>query len=189
MINGKALNVAILGSATVSESQPEALKAFEVGKRVAELGGTVLTGACLGLPYSAVQGAKSVDGATVGVSPAMNRQDHCSLYYCHFDSDVTIFTGMGKKGRNVVLVRSADIALFLGGGMGTLNEFTIAYDELNERSVIGVLINSGGLSDMYSEIQAKVGSVSKARLIYHSDPQILVNNAFREIDKLLGRNA
>ena len=138
MIKRRNLNVAILGSATVSEHDPESLKAFQVGKRVAELGGTVLTGACLGLPYSASKGARSVGGITVGVSPAINRQDHNSLYYCHFESDVTMFTGMGKKGRNVVLVRSADIALFLGGGMGTLNEFTIAYDELGENSVIGV---------------------------------------------------
>ncbi len=55
-----------------------------------------------------------------------------------------IFTGFGYKGRNVINVRCADIVLILGGATGTLNEFTIAYDE---GKIIGVLEGSGGIAD------------------------------------------
>jgi predicted Rossmann-fold nucleotide-binding protein len=44
----------------------------------------------------------------------------------------------------VVLVRSCDIVIFLSGSIGSLNEFTIAYDE---GKVIGCLTGTGGVAD------------------------------------------
>jgi hypothetical protein len=42
-------------------------------------------------------------------------------------------------------VRSADIVLLFSGGIGTLNEFTIAYDE---GKIIGLLQGTGGVADL-----------------------------------------
>jgi uncharacterized protein (TIGR00725 family) len=53
------------------------------------------------------------------------------------------------KARNVVNVRSSDIVIIFGGELGTLNEFTIAYDE---GKVIGVLVNTGGVAERIMEI-------------------------------------
>jgi uncharacterized protein (TIGR00725 family) len=88
---------------------------------------------------------------------------------------------MGKKGRNIILVRSADICVFVGGAMGTLNEFTIAYDELDEGDVIAVLRDSGGLSDTYDLIMERAGKPTKAHVVFHSHPEKLVKKAFAAV--------
>jgi predicted Rossmann-fold nucleotide-binding protein len=66
----------------------------------------------------------------VGISPAHSLEEHQERYGLpRQGSDVVIYTGFGYKGRNVVNIRSSDIVVILRGSIGTLNEFTIAYDE------------------------------------------------------------
>lgn len=178
MSNLGAHKVAVLGSASSAETSPEGTKSFTIGREVAVRGGVILTGACSGLPQAAVQGAKSVGGTTIGISPAMNRQDHRLVYSYPETNDVILFTGMGTKGRNIILVRSADACVFVGGRIGTLNEFTIAYDELNEDCVIGILTGSGGLSDEFLRLAQLAGKPSRARLVADTDPTVLVGNVF-----------
>ena len=62
------------------------------------------------------------------------------------------------KGRNVVNVRTSDIVIVVCGGIGTLNEFTIAYDE---GKVIGVLEGSEGVADEISGLLRKIGKESR----------------------------
>jgi len=173
--------IAVLGSSSEPEESVPARKAFELGAAVARHGGVLLTGGCPGFPHAAVMGAASEGGLTVAVSPAMNTEGHISSYKYPVDSQVLLFTGMGTKGRNVVLIRSADACLFVGGGMGTLNEFTIAFDDLDADCAIGVLTNSGGLSDEYVRLAAQVNRGPSALLIADSDPNILVEKIFSHI--------
>jgi uncharacterized protein (TIGR00725 family) len=120
-------------------------------------------------------------GLTVAVSPAMNLRDHGLLFGYPADSRIIMFTGMGTKGRNVVLVRSADACIFIGGGMGTLNEFTIAFDELGPQCAIGILAGSGGLADEFQRIVACVGKSPAAGLMVESDPARLVENVLDRV--------
>ncbi len=175
------LNVAVLGSAGVDESSPNGRKAFLIGKLIAEAGGALFTGACLGLPYAAVLGAKSAGGMTIGVSPATNGREHQERYGYHLESGVTLFTGMGKKGRNIILVRSAEVCVFVGGAIGTLNEFTIAHDELDSGCVSAVLTGSGGLSDTYGLIMERAGKSTKARVLFDAQPEKLMEAAFAAV--------
>jgi hypothetical protein len=85
---------------------------------------------------------------------------------------------MGTKGRNVILVRSADACVFIGGGMGTLNESTIAFDELGPRRAIGILTGSGGLSTEMARLASRVGRSPRALLVHQSDPETLVEVLF-----------
>jgi uncharacterized protein (TIGR00725 family) len=172
------LKIAVLGSATIAEDSSEGHKAYEVGVSIASCGGTLLTGGCWGLPHAAVKGAQSAGGLTVGISPAMNRGDHKHVYSYPADSEIIVYTGMERKGRNVILVRSADACIFIGGGMGTLNEFTIAFDDLGPGCAIGVLQGSGGFSGEFLRLADMVGRNSMAILIAESDPQKLVTNIF-----------
>jgi uncharacterized protein (TIGR00725 family) len=171
--------IAVLGSASSTEGSPEERKAFAIGAEVAMRGGVVLTGACPGLPLAAARGAQSAHGTAIGISPAMNRQEHRLVYGYPESSDVLLFTGMGTKGRNIVLVRSADACVFIGGRIGTLNEFTIAYDELCETCAIAVLTGTGGLSDEYLRIAQSAGKNTRAHMLAHADPKILIEQVFR----------
>ncbi len=104
--------------------------------------------------------------------------EHRTVYHYPLDSEVILYTGMGTKGRNVILVRSADACIFVGGGMGTLNEFTIAFDDLTESCAIGILAQSGGFSDEFSRIVALAGKVSRALLVVEPSPGALLNEIY-----------
>ncbi|HMK37086.1 MAG TPA: LOG family protein [Desulfomonilaceae bacterium] len=174
------IKIAVLGSASVQADASCERKAECIGAEIAARKAVVLTGACPGLPQAAVQGAKSLGGMTIGISPAMNKEEHRSAYGYPETSDVLLFTGMGTKGRNVMLVRSADACIFVGGRIGTLNEFTIAYDELNEKCAIGILTGSGGFSDEFLRLAELSEKPCRARLVVDSDPGSLIDRVFTE---------
>ena len=57
--------------------------------------------------------------------------------------DLIIYTGFDYSGRNLLLVRSADAVIEVCGRIGTLNEFTIAFED---QKPVGVLEHCGGTS-------------------------------------------
>jgi hypothetical protein len=183
MESNREFKVAVLGSASVSDTSPGWQKAVRIGEAVAARGGVLLTGACPGFPDAAVTGANSAGGLTVGISPAASREDHSLAYGYPLDSRILIFTGMGTKGRNVILIRSADACVFVGGGMGTLNEFTIACDDLGPNCAIGVLTKTGGFSDEFMHLVSLSGKTPRSLLVAESDPEMLVEKLFRHIDR------
>lgn len=110
----------------------------------------------------------------VGISPAINAQEHVEVYKLPLDAcDTIVYTGFGLKGRNVVLVRSSDIVLFVAGAMGSLNEFTIAHDE---RKIIGCLTGTGGVADESEYLIQKFGKRSTARIFHNDDPERLIDD-------------
>jgi hypothetical protein len=113
---------------------------------------------------------------TVAVSPAADRAEHLERYGYPLDSELMIFTGMGTKGRNVVLVRSADACLFVYGGVGTLNEFTIACDELGRDRAIGILGGSGGLTGEIPRLISLAQRQPQAPVLVNPDPEALVES-------------
>ncbi len=86
--------------------------------------------------------------------------------------DILIYTGFGLKGRNVVLVRSCDILLFIAGAMGSLNEFTIAHDE---GKIIGCLTQTGGVADEAEYLLEKFSKQSGAEVFRDPDPEKLLS--------------
>jgi uncharacterized protein (TIGR00725 family) len=184
-MRGRALKpkIAVLGSASGLLSPEQHAKAYAVGEAIARLGGIVLTGACPGLPHDATIGARSSDGLTIGISPAAHLAGHIAEYGYPTDSNVLIFTGMGRKGRNVILVRSADACIFVGGGMGTLNEFTIALDELAANDAIGILMGSGGIADELPRLLSDYGGQPATPIVQESDPARLVERVVANLDR------
>lgn len=169
----RPLVFAVLGSAGEPEDSDAGRKARRFGQLVAEAGNVIATGGCPGLPHAAALGARAAGGSTIAVSPAMNRQEHARRYGYPTDSEILIFTGMGTKGRNVILVRSSDVCVFVGGGMGTLNEFTIAHDDLGPGCAIGVVRGTGGFSEELPRLAALVDRRASAPLIVEADPDEL----------------
>src|SRR6478609_6118221 len=54
--------------------------AFELGRQIAQQGHVLITGATIGLPDWAAQGAKSAGGMSIGVSPATSYKEHTKKY-------------------------------------------------------------------------------------------------------------
>lgn len=177
----RSLKFAVLGSSRADENSESGRRAFAMGRAVAERGGVLLTGGCPGLPHAAVRGAISLGGITLAVSPAANEAEHLSVYHYPSDSSIIMYTGMGAKGRNVILVRSADACLFVGGGMGTLNEFTIAFADLGPNCAIGILSGTGGFSDEYIRLALKSEQTPRIHLFEDADPDRLVERAVRHL--------
>lgn len=143
-----------------------------LGAAIARAGCILITGATTGLPDLVAQACRHNGGFALGVSPAENRNEHVGRYGLPDDgADVIIYTGFGYKGRNVINVRSADIVLIIGGATGTLNEFTIAYDE---GKIIGVLEGSGGVADHLNEIIEFCKKPSAGAVFLDRDPVKLV---------------
>ena len=171
--------VGVMGSSAndaLSASEANRVKALavELGAAIARQDCILVTGATTGLPDFVAQAFRKNGGFALGMSPAENRREHVARYGLPEDgADVIIFTGFGYKGRNVINVRSADIVLILGGATGTLNEFTIAYDE---GKIIGVLEGSGGIADHIREIIKVCNKPAVAKVFFESRPTKLVES-------------
>src|SRR5207244_10599792 len=113
----------------------------------------------------------------IGISPGHDAREHTDRYGLPTDAcDAIIYTGFGLKGRNVVLVRSCDVVLFIAGSIGSLNEFTIAYDE---GKVIGCLTRTGGVADEIKRITETFQKKTKARIVCDDDPVQLIDRCLR----------
>lgn len=158
----------------LSPAEAERVRALaeELGAAIARAGCILVTGATTGLPDMVAQAFRQSGGFALGVSPAENRREHVARYGLPEEgADAIIFTGFGYKGRNVINVRSSDIILIVGGATGTLNEFTIAYDE---GKIVGVLEGSGGIADRVRDIIAACNKPCPGQVIFDADPKLLV---------------
>src|SRR5215210_9076872 len=113
------IKIGVMGSAAPDSTRLEtgsALveKAEQLGRVIAGKDVILLTGATTGIVYVVGKAAHDADGFHVGISPGSNEREHIDSYKLPTDAcDALIYTGFGLKGRNVVLVRSCDIVLFV----------------------------------------------------------------------------
>ena len=92
-----------------------------VGTEVAAAGCVLLSGGTGGVMEAACRGAAGAGGLTIGFLPQAD-YEHANPYV-----QVALPTGLGTL-RNVLTARCADAVIMIGGGVGTLNEVTVAYD-------------------------------------------------------------
>src|SRR5512146_1260486 len=94
------IQIGVMGSAGGNISAEELELARLLGRRIAERDCTIVTGACPGLPHAAVLGAHERGGTSLGVSPALSREEHVNVYSSPLQPYTTmIFTGSGLMGR------------------------------------------------------------------------------------------
>lgn len=109
--------VGVIGS---SKAEPELLKlAEEVGAEIAKNGAAVVCGGLSGVMEAVCKGARREGGLTIGIMPSDDKRD-ANQYV-----QIPIVTGMGM-GRNVMLVKTADVLIAVGGEFGTLSEIAHA---------------------------------------------------------------
>lgn len=177
----KKYKICVSGSAALDPCTPKAKElAKEVGRQIIKQGAVVLTGATTGIPYWAAVGAKEVGGFSIGFSPATTEKEHVRVYHLPTDVfDVIVYTGFGYAGRNLLLTRAADGVVTICGRMGTLNEFTIAFED---KKPIGVLEGTGGTADKIDYL-FKGGYRGKKKVIESTYPDVLVKELIKMIKK------
>ena len=110
--------VAVVGPAEPDD--PSLLAAArEVGAGLAAAGCVVVTGGLGGVMAAASQGAREAGGFVVGILPGA--EAHTANDYV----DLPVPTGLGE-GRNVLVVRIANVVVAVGGSWGTLSEVAMA---------------------------------------------------------------
>lgn len=176
-----SFKICVSGAAEGDCVNPETTtKAEKVGEAVAKAGAVLVTGATTGIPHAAAKGAKKAKGISIGFSPAASRTDHINRYHLPVNYlDLTVYTGFGYAGRNLILTRSADAVIIICGRIGTLNEFTVAFED---RKPIGVLEDSGGMADELAEI-TRIAHKHQCKVLYEKDPERLVIGLIEDLRK------
>lgn len=169
------LKIGVMGSASGPQTtDPSArAKARILGQEIAKRGHIFINGACPGLPNDALMGCKEAKGFSVGVSPAFSEYQHVHEYLSPHDHDMLIYTGMGFMERDIINIRSSDGVVIVGGGIGTLNELTIAYDEGRPTAI---LTNSGGISNDVPHIIVELCKRElPPNMVFDDDPVALMD--------------
>ncbi len=104
-------------------------EAETVGAELARHGAVVVCGGLGGVMEAACRGAKGAGGTTLGILPGDDRSAANEWV------DMAVATGLGEA-RNVLLVRTSDALVAVGGGYGTLSEVALALK--TRRPVIGL---------------------------------------------------
>jgi len=110
-------HIGVIGEGTCSKRT--AALARRVGDAVARAGAVLISGGRGGVMEAASRGAAEAGGVVVGILPGFKRQDANRWV------TVPIVTGMDHA-RNVILVRSCDALIAVGGMYGTLSEIALA---------------------------------------------------------------
>lgn len=145
--------------------------AHKIGEEVVKHGGVLITGAGSGFPLWAAKGAKEAGGQTLMFSPAGSKREHREAYRLPNDAnDIIVYTGFGYVGSDLLMTKSSDAVIIGCGKVGTIHEFTMAYEE---GKPIGVL---EGPWDTDEVIKAIVGNKHRTDkpIIFEKDPEKLV---------------
>ena len=175
----RSFSIAVCGSNADGAPKDINKKAKLVGKTIADLGHTLFTGVTTGFSLQAVKGAYEVGGRIVGISPAESEQERKD-HYEQVDKKMwspIIYTGVGYKMRDIIMIRSVQAAIYIGGGVGTLVEMASAPDS---HVVMGVLEGSGGATELIDTIR-DISHRNKPVVVKDSDPVRLVKKVVQKI--------
>ncbi len=173
--------ICVSGAAETGHCGVDALeKAKELGREIARQGAVIVTGATTGFPLWAAMGAKEAGGISVGLSPAANEREHVEVYKLPLDyMDLIVYTGFGYPGRDLLLTRSADAVICGCGRVGTIHEFTIAFED---GKPIGIYEGPWEMGGQLQEILEK-GHRPNTKIAIGDDPKKLITDVIELIKK------
>lgn len=109
--------IAVIGAGDCDP--PTAALAEDIGNQLARHGMAVICGGLGGVMAAACRGAKAAGGQTIGILPGAEATTANPWV------DIAIVTGMGEA-RNMIIVRTAQAVIAVGGEYGTLCEIAFA---------------------------------------------------------------
>lgn len=113
----RPLRIAVAGAGVASAEL--AVAAEETGRRIAEAGAVLVCGGLGGVMEAAARGCVRAGGLTIGILPGGDA-DAANPHIT-----VPLPTGLGEA-RNVLVARSGDVIIAIGGAWGTLSEVALA---------------------------------------------------------------
>lgn len=175
------VKICVSGAAETGHCGVGALElAKELGREIARQGAVIITGATTGFPLWAAMGAKEVGGLSIGFSPAASEEEHVKSYKLPLDyMDLIIYTGFGYPGRDLLLTRSADAVICGCGRIGTIHEFTIAFED---DKVIGIYEGPWEMGKELEEILEK-SHRSNEKVVLGNDPKKIVSDIITMVKK------
>lgn len=175
------IKIGISGAAETGHCGLTALdKATTLGKEIIYQGGVVVTGATTGFPLWSAMGAKEAGGISLGLSPAVDAKDHVQNYRLPLDyMDLIIYTGFGFPGRDLLFVRSCDAIIIGCGRIGTIHEFTIAFEDGRP---IGILEGEWTMDEQIRDMIEKSNRPGD-RVIFDPDPKSLVARIMKMVEE------
>ncbi len=117
MSNSRRRVIAVIGGRRVEKRL--LLEAEKVGRLLARKEAAMVCGGLGGVMEAASRGARAEGGLTVGILPQEHKRD-VNEYI-----DIPVVTGLGI-GRNVIIARTGDALIAIGGEYGTLSEIAFA---------------------------------------------------------------
>jgi len=180
------MKIAIYGSAEEGNTRLiNQLKQF--GVKIAKRGHTVVTGACPGIPFYVAEAAYLTKTKVIGFSPFTNLTNHkksgdpyncfSKLRFIPQNYELKNNIQACYKYRNISSVIYADVIVIINGRIGTLNEFTNAY-EFGKK--IYILQGTGGVADYIKEIMNNINKETGAKIFYYDDFQSLEDELLKE---------
>ncbi|OGI68243.1 hypothetical protein A2738_02130 [Candidatus Nomurabacteria bacterium RIFCSPHIGHO2_01_FULL_42_15] len=166
------IKICVSGAAETGHCGINALdKAKELGREIARAGMVLVTGATTGFPLWVAMGLKEVGGISIGISPAASEKEHVEVYKLPIDyMDLIMYTGFGYAGRDLLLTRSADAVICGCGRIGTIHEFTIAFED---NKPLGIYKGPWEMGAELEEIIRK-GHRPNAKIVTGEDPKKLL---------------
>jgi hypothetical protein len=178
---GRKIKLGVSGAAETGHCGPDAYeKGMELGRQIAAQGAVLLTGATTGFPMWSAMGIKEVNGISVGISPASTEKEHVETYNLPLEyMDLILYTGFGFPGRDLIFTHSSDGMLFGCGRIGTVHEFTVAFED---GKPIGILEGSWQTDEVIKDILDS-GHRPNDNIVFDSDPKALVEKVIQLVQK------
>jgi len=163
--------VTVFGSARIAEGTPYYEMAREMGRRLAENGFAVMTGAGPGIMEAANRGCREAGGLSIGANIHLPHEQKPNQYVDRFVEFEHFFV------RKVMLVKYSCAFVVMPGGFGTLDEIfetltLIQTGKINEFPVICMGTEFWGeLTDFLNKSLVAEKTIDKADLdlLYYSD--------------------
>jgi uncharacterized protein (TIGR00725 family) len=151
-----------------------------LGRQIAKHDAILVTGATTGFPLWSAMGAKEAGGTTIGFSPGNSEKEHVEKYNLPLEyMDMIVYTGFGFPGRDLIFTRSVDAMFFGCGRIGTIHEFTIAFED---KKPIGVFEGGWETDEVIKDILAN-GHRPNDMIVFDTDPKALVEQVIELVKK------
>lgn len=175
----KAYRIAIIGDSVVNTESPISKKIIEKCVDLAHFLSPkkmiLFSGGDDGYTRLIMQEFEKLGGITIGIYPGFQEQHHS---YSEQGISIPIFTGLGYGMRDILMIRTAEAVISIGGGCGTLNELTNAY---YLHKPMYTFTDTGGWSQRIADTY--LDNRKKVLLKAYEEPQELVKQLVVDVNK------